>query len=147
METPQISKIATVEVPVTDLKQSIQWYTRVLGLKIHHQGEKDAMLLFSETGTATIYLVETSEKSRLSFYNTNTGVTHSVIDFYTPNLKGFYEYLTDQNVEVGTYNADLEDTESNGGFGFKDPDGNMLSACNIDHDSVNLKSKKELAKS
>lgn len=76
------------------------------------------------------------KKSPLSFLNTNTGVTHSVLDFYTADLKGFYEYLKDQDVELGTYNADPDDPNSLGGFGFKDPDGNSLSACNVDHDKM-----------
>ena len=134
MPMPQITKIATVEIPVSDLERSIQWYTEVLKLKLNYKGEKAAMLLFNTKGSPTIFLVETNEKRRLSFLNTNTGVTHSVIDFYTPDLKGFYEYLKERSVEVGPYNADPDDPKSSGGFGFKDFDGNWLSACNIDHD-------------
>jgi len=134
MAIPQITKIATVEIPVSNLERSIQWYTDVLKLKLNYKGEKEAMLLFHTKGSPTIFLVETNENRRLSFLNTNTGITHSVIDFYTPDLKGFYEYLKEKSVEVGTYNADQDNPKSLGGFGFKDPDGNCLSACNIDHD-------------
>ncbi|HEX7065925.1 MAG TPA: VOC family protein [Bacillales bacterium] len=131
MSKPQISKIATVEVPVSNLDRSIKWYTEVLDLHLDYKGDQDAMLLFYKKGTPSIFLVETEEADTLSFFNSNTGVTHSVIDFYTADLKGFYGYLKEQNVEVGSYNADPNGV---GGFGFKDPDGNSLSACNIDHD-------------
>ena len=135
MSLPQISKLATVEIPVSNLERSVKWYTEILKLKVHYKGEKEAMLLFNTKGSATIFLVETNEKSRLSFFNTNTGVTHSVIDFYTSDLKGLYDYLKERSVEVGTYNVNPEDPKGLGGFGFKDPDGNLLSACNINHDA------------
>lgn len=134
MSKPQISKIATVEVPVSNLNHSIKWYTEKLNLHLDFKGDQNAMLLFNKKGTPSIFLVETHEESRLSFLNSNTGVTHSVIDFYTEDLKGFYEYLKGQDVEVGSYNADPDDPNGFGGFGFKDPDGNWLSACNVDHD-------------
>ncbi|HEU5138700.1 MAG TPA: VOC family protein [Bacillales bacterium] len=134
MSKPQISKIATVEIPVSDLDRSVKWYTEKLNLHLDFKGDQNAMLLFNKKGTPSIFLVETHEESRLSFLNSNTGVTHSVIDFYTEDLKGFYEYLKGQDVEVGSYNADPDDPNGFGGFGFKDPDGNWLSACNVDHD-------------
>ncbi|HET7656966.1 MAG TPA: VOC family protein [Bacillales bacterium] len=136
MKRPQISKIATIEIPVSQLERSIKWYTEILDLNIHHHGEKNAMLGFKWPGSATLYLVETYEQERLSFLNTNTGVTHSVIDFYTSDLKGLYNYLKEQNVEVGTLNVNPADPTKPGGFGFKDPDGNLLSACNVDHDAL-----------
>ena len=134
MYVPQITKVATVEIPVSNLERSVKWYTDVLKLELHFKGEKEAMLLFQTKGAATIYLVETKDEHRLAFLNSNTGITHSVIDFYTSDLKGFYEYLQKQHVEVGSYNVNPEDPNGFGGFGFRDPDGNWLSACNIDHD-------------
>ncbi|GGE34960.1 hypothetical protein GCM10011391_12040 [Pullulanibacillus camelliae] len=61
-------------------------------------------------------------------------IHHSVIDFYTSDLKGFYAYLKEYNVEVGSYNVNPDDPAGYGGLGFRDLDGNDLSACNINHD-------------
>ncbi|MCM3127002.1 VOC family protein [Paenibacillus provencensis] len=86
------------------------------------------MLTFDSIGVPGIFLCETQDSSRLQFRNTNNEVIHSVIDFYTNDLKGFYNYLNDQGVQVGELNINSE--FDFGGFGFKDPDGNLLSACN-----------------
>ncbi len=126
-----ISHIATVEIPVTDLNRSVAFYADVLGVKAEFKGEKNAMLSFQAKGVPTIFLVETDEQKSLSFVNSNDGVEHSVIDFYTPSLKEFHEWLQKKNVEVGPLNINQE--HGLGGFGFKDPDGNLLSACNVVH--------------
>lgn len=126
-----ISHIATVEIPVSNLKKSIEFYTDIIGVKVESSGENFAMLSFNSKGVPTLFLVETEDKKSLSFTNTNNDIVHSVIDFYSPNLHLFYSWLKEKNVEVGILNINNE-TEL-GGFGFKDPDGNSLSACNILH--------------
>ncbi|MGE7623811.1 hypothetical protein ACQKMD_12320 [Viridibacillus sp. NPDC096237] len=77
----------------------------------------------------TIFLVETEAIGGLSFKNTNNEIVHSVMDFYTPSLTELHEWLKGKQVEVDTLNLQGE----LGCFGFKDPDGNRLSACNILH--------------
>lgn len=126
-----ITQIATIEIPISNLESSIEFYVDILGVKVIYQGEQDAMLSFQSIGVPTIYLVETEETYTLSFENTNNGIIHSIIDFYTPSLKEFYDFLKMKNVEVGPLNINENGL---GGFGFKDIDGNRLSACNIKHD-------------
>ena len=126
-----ISHIATVEIPVTNLNNSIEFYIDILGVKVESKDDKQAMLTFRAKGVPTLFLVETEKHKNISFINTNNGVEHSVIDFYTPNLKEFYQWLVDKGVEVGSLN--INGKNGFGGFGFKDPDGNLLSACNILH--------------
>jgi catechol 2,3-dioxygenase-like lactoylglutathione lyase family enzyme len=126
-----VSHIATVEVPVSNLEISLDFYTDILGVAIHFKGEKNAMLNFKSSGVPTIFLVETHDRSRLSFRNSNNDIVHSVIDFYTPSLSEFYQWLKDKKVEVGTLN--IHPDHGTGGFGFKDPDGNLLSATNVLH--------------
>ncbi|RCW62570.1 VOC family protein [Saliterribacillus persicus] len=124
-----ISHIATVEIPVTNLEASIIFYTDILGVKIYFKGEKEAMLTFEEKGVPSLYLVQTVSAETLSFKNTNNGIQHSVIDFYTADLKSFYHWLIEKNVEVGSLNMDAE--SGIGGFGFKDLDGNSFGATNV----------------
>lgn len=124
-----VTKIATIEIPVTNLKRAIEFYREVLSLEASYVGEKDAMLAFKERSMPKIYLVETKSNERLSFKNTHTGTNHSVIDFYTSSLEEFYHSLKERKIEVGTLNIDKE--SGFGGFGFKDPDGNLLGATNI----------------
>jgi predicted lactoylglutathione lyase len=126
-----ISHVATVEIPVTNLKKSIEFYIDILGVETDFKGKTSSMLTFQKKGVPTIFLVETEEFEGLSFRNTNNEIVHSVIDFYTPSLKDFYNWLKEKKVEVGTLNVNNEN--GLGGFGFKDPDGNLLGATNVLH--------------
>lgn len=125
-----ISRVATIEIPVSNLENSIDFYIAVLGVQIESKGEKTAMLSFQQKGVPTFYLVETEDFKPLSFINKHSNIEHSIIDFYTPLLKDFYYFLENKNIEVGPLNINEEGI---GGFGFKDPDGNWLSACNVEH--------------
>lgn len=127
-----IPHIATVEIPVSNLAQSIDFYTEILGVTVIFKGETQAMLSFEAKGVPTLFLVQTENQQRLSFVNSFTGVEHTIIDFYTENLAEFRQWLMERKVEVGSLNVNAEN--GLGGFGFKDPDGNMLSACNILHE-------------
>ena len=128
-----ISKIATIEIPVTNLQRSVYWYTEVLQFSLLHHDEDHgtAMLSLMTSGAPTLYLVEIEEITPISFHNKRTGVTHSVIDFYTNNLHDYHSYLTDQGVKVDALKIEAAEL---GGFGFQDPDGNRLSVCNISHE-------------
>lgn len=126
-----ISHIATVEIPVSNLQSSISFYQEILGVEIHFQGEQNAMLTFNKKGVPTIFLVETDSTDTISFQNSHTDVVHSIIDFYTHDLEGFYHWLQEKGIDVGSYNVNPD--HGYGGFGFKDPDGNLLSATNVLH--------------
>jgi RNA polymerase sigma factor (sigma-70 family) len=129
-----VPRIATIEIPVSNIQQSINWYGKKLGIKAVHQDEKTAMLHLqggSRIGVPTIYLVQTDEKVRLSFKNSNTGIDHSIIDFYIQDLERFHSLLKQEGVKVTELN--FFPGSNMGGFGFEDPDGNLLSATNVTH--------------
>jgi RNA polymerase sigma-70 factor (ECF subfamily) len=130
-----VPRIATIEIPVSNLKRSIEWYCRNLGTRVVHETTTDAMLHLqgsNKIGVPTLFLCETDDVSnKLGFLNTNTNIRHSVIDFYVPDLVRFHKFLSDQGVNVGKLNYNIG--EGLGGFGFSDPDGNVFSACNIIH--------------
>ncbi|MCU9612595.1 sigma-70 family RNA polymerase sigma factor [Caldibacillus lycopersici] len=129
-----VPRIATIEIPVTNLPKSIAWYSKLLGLKAVYQDENSCMLHLqgsSRIGVPTIYLVKTEDERRLLFKNTFTGIIHSVIDFYIDDLERFHHYLQQEGVKVTNLNY-FPGTKQ-GGFGFEDPDGNLLSATNVTH--------------
>lgn len=39
-----ISRIATIEIPISNLKRSVQWYVDHLEVKVHFQGKKEGHL-------------------------------------------------------------------------------------------------------
>lgn len=129
-----VPRIATIEIPVSNIKQSIDWYGKVLGIKAVHQDETAAMLHLqgaSRVGVPTLYLVQTDERVPLGFKNTNTGVIHSIIDFYIQDLERFHSFLKQEGVKVTDLN--FFPGSKMGGFGFEDPDGNLLSVTNVTH--------------
>ncbi|MFD1735463.1 sigma-70 family RNA polymerase sigma factor [Bacillus salitolerans] len=129
-----VPRIATIEIPVSNIEQSSNWYHKVLGTKAVHQDNHQAMLHLqggNRIGVPTLYLVQTDDKSRLSFKNSNTGVVHSIIDFFIEDLERFHAFLKQEGVKVTGLNFFPGTTK--GGFGFEDPDGNLLSATNVTH--------------
>lgn len=126
-----IPHIATLEIPVSNVQKSIDWYVDIFNLNVHFKDDNSAMLSFESKGVPTIYLVQTDEMQPLSFKNSNNQIIHAIIDFYSEQLSEFYHWLKDKNVEVSTLNIDP--SNGFGGFSFKDPDGNPLGATNILH--------------
>lgn len=127
-----VPRIATIEIPVSNIKQSVAWYSKYLGTKASFTDEKTAMLQLqggSRVGVPMLYLVQTEDGKRLHFQNTNTGVSHSIIDFYLEDLERFHSFLKKEKIKVTELNYFPNSTR--GGFGFEDPDGNLLSACNV----------------
>jgi len=130
-----VTRIATVEIPVSDLKAAIAWYAEVLGLNAigsYQPSWTEAMLRFPNdpAGVPTLYLVQTNATDRLQFYNTNHGYTQSIIDFQTPDLAAFHRHLRSRGVKTNRDTAGVKQGEI-GGFGFFDPDGNSLGATNV----------------
>ncbi len=129
-----VPRIATIEIPVSNIQQSIDWYNKILGIKAVHQDETAAMLHLQGgnlIGVPTIYLVQTNEVTRLAFKNSNSGVIHSIIDFYMRDLERFHFFLKQEGIKVTDLN--FSPNSNMGGFGFEDPDGNLLSATNVIH--------------
>lgn len=75
-----VEHIATIEIPVKNLKESIEWYTKHLELTCVFEGETNAMLSF-HTNSPTIFLVQTEEVNSISFLNSYTGVKHRLSIF------------------------------------------------------------------
>ena len=119
----RIERIATVELPVSDLDRAVNWYQQMLGLRCTWRDDGAAMLSFG-VGTG-VFLVKTEDPRRIAFTCTGTGVRHSVVDFLTRNLVGFHRALRDAGADVDELGPGAH------GFGFRDSDGNHLGACDV----------------
>lgn len=129
-----ILRIATIEIPVSDLKSAYAWYQKILGLKgpdDFRDSWKEVMLQFHEhaAGAPTLFLVQTDAADRLRFFNSNYGHTQSIIDFYVEDLGAFHRHLQSLGVTTNRESVVLRPGEISG-FGFVDPDGNSLGATN-----------------
>lgn len=121
----RILGVVTVELPVSDLERSVDWYEGVLGFRCTWKGETSAMLAAPEGVSLRLFLVRTEDPRRLAFRNTGTGVEHGVVDFRTRDLAGCHRALKERGLPV----AELKPGAH--GFGFQDPDGNHLGMCDV----------------
>ncbi|WP_414693766.1 sigma factor-like helix-turn-helix DNA-binding protein [Paenibacillus sp.] len=128
-----VPRVATIEIPVSNLKRSIEWYAQTFGLTVLVELAHAAMLQVQggqAAGAPGIYLVETDSRERLSFRNSHTGITHSVIDFFVPDLERFHTFVSERQIEATSINL-IPGMGKQGGFGMKDPDGNSLGITNV----------------
>lgn len=127
MERARI-RIRTIEVPVSDLSRSLQWYGSALGFQAEWQDENHALLsLPSDSDAVQLLLVRTDGEARLRFRSSVTGVEHSAFDFEAADLEALHEALSTAGCEVDPLGPPSSDWAPRG-FGFSDPDGNRLGA-------------------
>ncbi|MGX9290083.1 VOC family protein [Bacillus sp. A015] len=88
-----IQQIATIEIPVTNIRRAISWYEKLLDMTVIHHSEEAAMLTFTHGKGPSFYLVKTESEKRIYFMNSFTGVRHSMIDLFVKDLKKFHQYL------------------------------------------------------
>ncbi len=125
--------VNTIEIPVQNLERALLWYQDVLDIVCVWSDTSHALLdgASSIKNTAPIgiriLLVQTKDKSRLIFKNTETNIVHSVIDFETEDIEVFYNYLKSKNVNVDVLSPPENDWAPQG-FGFLDSEGNRLGA-------------------
>lgn len=116
-----------LQIPVSDIKASIVWYTKILGFKPTWEDDHGAIFRFPDGASPALYLIQTAKLTPLSFQNTTTSLENNIIDFYIPDLVGFHQFLIENDVFVSRKTIKPRD-----GFGFKDPDGNYFGAFNFD---------------
>ncbi|KGP91007.1 hypothetical protein N780_17160 [Pontibacillus chungwhensis BH030062] len=132
MDDKLIVKIATIEVPVSNLDKSQEFYTEILGLHTVEKQDHACYLSFGEKGTATIKLTETNSVSPLHFSNSNTNIEHNpVIDFYTTDIHACYHFFHEVNLSV----TEIEEAEKGKIFYFQDPDEHWLCMSTTNHAS------------
>ncbi|MCD5325485.1 MULTISPECIES: VOC family protein [Pontibacillus] len=130
MDDKLIVKIATIEIPVSDLDKSQEFYTEILGLHTVEKKDHVCYLSFGEKGTATIKLTETDQVSPLYFSNSNENIEHNpVIDFYTTDIHACHHFFHDVSLSV----TNIEEADRGKAFYFQDPDEHWLSMSSTNH--------------
>lgn len=117
--------VATVEIPVSDLRRAVGWYAETLGFKEEWADEHHALLGAGDDGPRLLLVV--ADGARLGFSCPATGLRHGVVDLRTGDLDALHARLTALGGPV-----DALDEPGNGwaprGFGFEDSEGNRLAA-------------------
>ncbi|RSD26873.1 VOC family protein [Mesobacillus subterraneus] len=109
-------------IPVSNLEQSIQWYTEYLGFQMRfNQGELAVLEL--KTGPLFV-LVQADQESRGHF--TKNGQPEFSVGFSTSKIKELHDHLKNKGVEVEPIQKD----HGHHYFCFYDPSGNKLQVHN-----------------
>ncbi|RAP75863.1 VOC family protein [Paenibacillus montanisoli] len=113
--TPIKPILPAVFVYVTDIKQSVDWYCRLLGLPSPETAREDIHIFnFSDSRCSNLFL-EKREKVDPS--------TAPMFSLTAPDHQSALQFLTDLGVEIVYKDAEV--------IHFKDLDGNVLMACSI----------------
>jgi catechol 2,3-dioxygenase-like lactoylglutathione lyase family enzyme len=117
-DTPSITQIATVIVPVADQEKALEFYTGTLGFEVVRDmpfGQGDRWLEVAPAGTATTIALVQAQSSDQPVE----------ISFLTRDVAGDHAGLRSAGVD-----SDAEVLDFGGGvppmFTFRDPDGNRF---------------------
>jgi catechol 2,3-dioxygenase-like lactoylglutathione lyase family enzyme len=118
----RVSKISAVTLLVTDMKRSVEFYSKIPNFKIVYGGSEAQF---------TSFLIDDAVKSYL---NLKLGKTHSTdfgrIIFYTDDVDGLFAYMQDDKTvsELGKFESKPQDAIwGERFFHMLDPDGYKLS--------------------
>ena len=118
----RVSKISAVTLLVTDMKRSVEFYSKIPNFKIVYGGSEAQF---------TSFLIDDAVKSYL---NLKLGKTYSTgfgrIIFYTDDVDGLFAYMQDDKTvsELGKFESKPQDAIwSERFFHMLDPDGYKLS--------------------
>jgi hypothetical protein len=113
--TPIKPIIPAVFVYVTNLKTSIVWYCKLLGLPIPEITREDIHIFgLSDSQCSNIFLKKRDEVNPSS---------EAIFSLTSPDHEATFQFLTELSIEITQRNQDV--------IYFKDPDGNILMACSI----------------
>lgn len=119
-QKPYLDEIHYFRIPVTDLEDSVDWYTNVLGLILRRQTEERAV--FAVGDGPLLVIVKADADSRGHFLI--QGSPEFSVGFTCQDITNFREYLIKQGVQADP----MQEEDGHYYFHFCDPSGNKLQA-------------------
>ena len=118
----KVTKISAVTLPISDMKKSVDFYSKIPNFKIVYGGSEAQF---------TSFLIDDAVKSYL---NLKLGKTHSTdfgrIIFYTDDVDGLFAYMQDNKTISGLGKLESKPLDAIWGerfFHVLDPDGYKMS--------------------
>ncbi|WP_096186498.1 VOC family protein [Evansella halocellulosilytica] len=114
--------IPIIQLPVSDVAQSVKWYTNILGLEFtfeYQDGDQEAWM--NVNGGIGLGLVQAKNVPDLTFENMK-GERNSILTFRVDDIHSVYDQMKKKGEAVGEMVY-----KEGGGYSFiiKDPDGHM----------------------
>jgi catechol 2,3-dioxygenase-like lactoylglutathione lyase family enzyme len=121
-----LARIGYAYLPTTQIEESINWYTKNLGLKLmskfEDRGSLIGVLHYPHKNSIALVLVETKDDKALKIIR--NGNEFPVMAMNSPNIGYTHEVLKENEVEVTDINI-LGNGEAKY-FYFRDNEGNLL---------------------
>ncbi|WP_203289944.1 VOC family protein [Metabacillus sp. cB07] len=122
MNSPIHNKINTVFVHVSDLKNSVEWYTQLLGQTYDSEKIEDP-----------VYTIQLSEYTGLTLDAGPAGVTkndcsteHPLFNFHTDDIEKSFAYVKKLGYSIETEIVSFKDFSF---FTISDPDQHIIMIC------------------
>lgn len=96
-----------IQIPVLDVEQSIEWYTKKLGFYLHGRPDHDDMAFLciereTDPDVRPLFLLwETKDDTSMNF--TKNGENMPVLCFRTKNINALRDKLIEGNVEIANF--------------------------------------------
>jgi uncharacterized protein len=116
--TPFEARVPAVFVHVRDMKRSVEWYSKLLGLSAP-QDFNPEFHIFRLGGAGANIFLERRDLVQPS--------PHVLFSLPAPQIDQAHDYMRENGIEVVAINRDLDGSTIH----FMDPDGNVLMACDI----------------
>lgn len=122
MNQSLIQEMHYFRMPVTDLEESVNWYTEHLGFHLKHRTENLAVV---ELQSGPLLIIVKADQSSRGHFTVN-GQSEFSVAFTTTDIQQLYSSFKEQGIQVD------EIKEDNGHlyFHFFDPSGNKLQVHN-----------------
>jgi predicted enzyme related to lactoylglutathione lyase len=115
--SPIDNKIGAVFIPVSDMRQAIEWYSRLLGQPVKTTSHEGRIYDFPMRGDVGLVL---------DSHRPVDNSSQPLCFFWTSKIHHARRFLADLKVEIV---RELDDVGSVLTLTFKDPDGNLLMVC------------------
>ncbi|WP_245375629.1 pentapeptide repeat-containing protein [Paenibacillus eucommiae] len=126
-EMHRVSEVACINLPVSNVEVSTNWYVNHLGSTIMREpqrfpdGNANSLIRLGKAGPS-VWLRESTEQVSMNF-SINSGSNLTIFELRTENMNDFYEQLKRENVNI----TEIEDHGVCGKtFKIIDPDGNKF---------------------
>ncbi|MFC7680768.1 VOC family protein [Paenibacillus sp. GCM10028914] len=124
MRNPIMSRIDTVFIHVTNLKESVRWYSKLLAIEFNEDNQFEGPIHTFPMGKNRPGLTLDCHcfDEQYEFIPSN----QPLFNLSTENIDEAYEFVKSIGAEIVTEIARYSDLSE---FSLKDPDGNILMIC------------------
>ena len=121
--SPLARKVNAVFIHVSDLKKSAEWYSTLLGVPFNRDEVESPVYNIPVSSQTGLTLDDHSFDPGFSLSPSN----HVLFNFHTDDIDEAYRFVKNTGAEI---TREIERIKGFAYFNFRDPDGNVLMACN-----------------